>query len=58
MWPPQCRGAKLYPHLRETLLTSAVSMTIALAFFFSLGRPGYSNAADELNAMTNGFQIS
>jgi len=33
-------------------------MTIALAFFFSLGRPGYSNAADELNAMTNGFQIS
>jgi len=51
-------GAQLYPHLRETLLTSAVSMALALAFFFSLGRPGDFNAADELNAMTNAFHIS
>jgi Na+:H+ antiporter, NhaC family len=51
-------GAQLYPHLRETFLTSAVSMVITLALFLALGRPGDFDATAELEAMRDAFHIS
>jgi NhaC family Na+:H+ antiporter len=51
-------GAQLYPHLRETFLTSAVSMVITLGLFFALGRPGDFDATAELDAMRGVFHIS
>jgi NhaC family Na+:H+ antiporter len=51
-------GAQLYPHLRETFLTSAVSMVITLALFLALGRPGDFDASAELEAMRDAFHIS
>jgi NhaC family Na+:H+ antiporter len=51
-------GAPLYPHLRETFLTSAVSMVITLGVFFALGRPGDFDASAELYAMRGAFHIS
>jgi Na+:H+ antiporter, NhaC family len=51
-------GAQLYPHLRETFLTSIVAMVVTLALFFILGRPGDFDASAEIDAMRGTFHIS
>jgi NhaC family Na+:H+ antiporter len=51
-------GADLYAHIKETAITSAVSMTITLAFFWFLGRPGDFDASDKVAAMQSVFHIT
>jgi NhaC family Na+:H+ antiporter len=51
-------GAELYRHLRETFLTSIVSMAVTLALFYVLGRPGDFDASAEITAMRGAFHIS
>ncbi|CAB3799704.1 Malate-2H(+)/Na(+)-lactate antiporter [Paraburkholderia ultramafica] len=51
-------GAELYRHLRETFLTSVVSMAVTLALFYILGRPGDFDASAEIAAMRGAFHIS
>ncbi|MBC8747619.1 MULTISPECIES: Na+/H+ antiporter NhaC [Paraburkholderia] len=51
-------GVELYRHLREVLLTSAVALIIAFAFYFLVGRPGDFDASAEIDAMRGAFHIS
>ena len=51
-------GAELYRHLRETFLTSVVSMTVTLGLFYILGQPGDFDASAEIAAMRGAFHIS
>jgi NhaC family Na+:H+ antiporter len=51
-------GVDLYQHIRETLLTSIVSVSIALAVFFALGEPGDHDASEKMSAIRNAFEIS
>ena len=51
-------GVDLYQHIRETLLTSTMTLAIALAVFFMLGEPGDYDATDKMAAIQAAFQIS
>lgn len=51
-------GVELYRHLRETFLTSIVSMAIALGVFYIMGRPGDFDAGAEITAMRGAFHLS
>jgi NhaC family Na+:H+ antiporter len=49
-------GVNLYEHVRETALTSALALTIALVVFWLLGRPGDFEAGDKAAAIQSAFQ--
>jgi len=51
-------GVDLYQHIRETLLTSLVAISIALAIFFLLGRPGDFDASAKIAGIEGAFNIS
>lgn len=51
-------GVDLYEHIRETLITSAIALAIALAMFFTLGRPGDFNAEEKMAAIRGAFEIT
>jgi NhaC family Na+:H+ antiporter len=51
-------GVDLYDHIRETALTSAISLLIALAIFWMLGRPGDFDASDKIAAIESSFRIT
>lgn len=51
-------GVDLYEHIRETALTSAMSLAIALAVFWMLGRPGDFDASDKIAAIESTFRIT
>jgi NhaC family Na+:H+ antiporter len=51
-------GVDLYKHLKETLVTSAPALFIALAIFFFLGRPGEFDASEKVEAIRSTFDIS
>jgi Na+:H+ antiporter, NhaC family len=51
-------GANLYAHIRETLLTSALALALALAVFWALGRPGEFDASEKLAAIQRTFAPS
>jgi len=51
-------GVDLYQHIRETLLTSLVAISIALAIFFMLGRPGDFDASAKIAGIAGAFNIS
>ena len=49
-------GVDLYQHIRETLLTSLMALSLSLVFFFMLGEPGDFDATDKIAAIQNSFQ--
>jgi NhaC family Na+:H+ antiporter len=51
-------GVDLYDHIRETALTSGLSLAIALGVFWLLGRPGDFDASDKMRAIQATFQPS
>jgi Na+:H+ antiporter, NhaC family len=51
-------GVELYTHIRETLLTSAITMLIVLGLFLTLGQPGDFDASAKIEAMQKAFHIS
>jgi len=51
-------GVDLYPHLRETLLTSAVAVAISMGIFFMLGQPGDFDASTKIEGIKGAFHIS
>jgi Na+:H+ antiporter, NhaC family len=51
-------GVDLYRHIRETVLTSAVALAIALAVFLMLGRPGDFDASSKIAAIQGAFNVS
>jgi len=51
-------GVNLYTHVRETFITSLVSLAIALSFFLMLGRPGDFDASAKIQAINQAFTIS
>ena len=51
-------GVDLYKHIRETLLTSTVSLGVALAVFVFLGQPGDHDATGKMAAIRAAFTIS
>jgi len=51
-------GVDLYPHLRETLLTSSMAVAISLAIFFMLGQPGDFDASAKIEGIKGAFHIS
>ena len=51
-------GVDLYEHVRETALTSAVALVIALGVFWLFGRPGDFDASDKMAAIESSFHIS
>jgi len=51
-------GVDLYPHLRETLLTSSVAVAISMAIFFMLGQPGDFDASAKIEGIKEAFHIS
>jgi NhaC family Na+:H+ antiporter len=51
-------GVNLYTHIRETFITSLISLAIALAFFFMLGRPGDFDATAKIAAINQAFIIT
>ena len=51
-------GVDLYPHLRETLLTSSVAIAISMAIFFMLGQPGDFDATAKIAGIKGAFHIS
>ena len=51
-------GVNLYTHIRETFITSCVSVAIALSFFLLLGRPGDFDATEKIAAISQSFAIS
>jgi NhaC family Na+:H+ antiporter len=51
-------GVDLYRHIRETAVTSGMSVAIALAVFWTLGRPGDFDASDKINAIQAAFNVS
>src|SRR5499433_3620996 len=48
----------LYEHIRETAVTTGLSLLIALAFFFMLGQPGAFDASEKMAALQSVFQPS
>lgn len=51
-------GVNLYEHIRETALTSAAALAIALAVFWMLGTPADFDASDEIAAIGSAFDMS
>jgi NhaC family Na+:H+ antiporter len=51
-------GADLYKHIRETVLTSGLSLAIALLIFSMLGTPGNFDASEKLMAIESSIHIS
>ena len=51
-------GADLYQHIRETVVTSALALAIALAVFWSFGSPGDFDASEKIAAIESSFHIS
>ena len=51
-------GVDLYPHLRETLLTSSMAVAISMAIFFMLGQPGDFDASAKVEGIKESFHIS
>lgn len=49
-------GVDLYQHIRETVLTSLMALTLSLAFFFFLGEPGDFDASAKIAAIQSSFQ--
>ncbi len=49
-------GVDLYPHIRETLLTSSLALAISLAIFFMLGRPGDFDATAKIAGIKGRLQ--
>ena len=48
----------LYRHIRETALTSAPAVALALALFWTLGRPGTFDASQKIDAIQDAFHVS
>ncbi len=51
-------GVNLYQHVRETALTSAVALAIALMVFWMLGSPADFDTSSEITAIQHAFDIS
>jgi NhaC family Na+:H+ antiporter len=51
-------GVDLYRHVRETALTSLMAVALALAVFWTLGRPGEFDASEKINAIQSAFPMS
>ena len=51
-------GETLYPHVRETLVTSAVALAIALVVFFTLGAPGDFDSSHKMDAIAAAFRVT
>ena len=51
-------GVDLYVHVRETFITSAVTLPAALLVFWYLGSPGDFDAQEQLDAIQHLFHIS
>ena len=51
-------GVDLYQHVRETLVTSVVTLPLALVVFWFLGSPGDFDASEKISAITRFFNIS
>jgi Na+:H+ antiporter, NhaC family len=51
-------GVDLYAHVRETALTSALALAIALGVFWLLGRPGEFDASAKIDAILSAVHIT
>jgi NhaC family Na+:H+ antiporter len=51
-------GADLYAHIRETLITSGVSIIITLAVFWMMSSPRVFNAATKMDAINEVFHVT
>jgi NhaC family Na+:H+ antiporter len=51
-------GVDLYEHIRETAVTSGLSVVIALAVFWLLGQPGDFDASEKMAAIRSTFEPS
>ncbi len=51
-------GVDLYQHVRETFITSLVTLPLALAVFWYLGSPGDFDASHKIAAIKSFFHIS
>ncbi len=51
-------GVDLYQHVRETFVTSAVTLPAALVVFWYLGSPGDFDAQEQVTAIQQTFDIS
>jgi NhaC family Na+:H+ antiporter len=51
-------GVDLYEHIRETAVTSGLSLVIALGVFWLLGQPGDFDASEKMAAIRNTFEPS
>lgn len=51
-------GAPIYPHVRETLVTSLIALGIALAFYFLLGEPGDFDSSQKMAAIAIAFRVT
>jgi NhaC family Na+:H+ antiporter len=51
-------GVNLYTHIRETFITSLVTVALALGLFLLLGRPGDFDASAKIEAINAAFTIS
>jgi Na+:H+ antiporter, NhaC family len=51
-------GVDLYTHIRETMITSCLTLSIALAVFFMLGEPGDFDAGAKMVAIREAFDVS
>ena len=51
-------GVDLYEHVRETAITSGLSVAIALAVFWLLGQPGDFDASEKMAAIRSTFEPS
>jgi NhaC family Na+:H+ antiporter len=51
-------GVDLYKHMKETLITSAPALLLALGIFFLLGRPGDFDASAKTEAIRSSFDVS
>ena len=48
----------LYPHIRESLVTSLMALVLALVFFFVLGEPGDFDATHKMDAIAAAFRVT
>lgn len=51
-------GVDLYTHIRETMITSIMTISIVLTVFFFLGQPGDFDANEKMVAISQAFDIS
>jgi NhaC family Na+:H+ antiporter len=51
-------GVDLYDHVRETAITSAMALSLALGVFFLMGRPGDFDASGKIAAIDTAFHMS